>query len=67
MNIDANSTQIMEQNDNLYDDKSICAEILTLEKYRPCPNCNEKSIKGMRGGPDSTCKNCGYKDPCCFD
>ena len=34
---------------------------------RPCPSCNEMSIKEMPGGRDATCKNCGYKDPCCYD
>ena len=34
---------------------------------RKCPECGMKSIKGMPGGRDATCKNCGYKDPCCYD
>jgi hypothetical protein len=34
---------------------------------RECPSCGMMSIKGMPGGADSTCKNCGYKDPCCYD
>jgi len=34
---------------------------------RQCPECGMKSLKGMPGGMDATCKNCGYKDPCCYD
>ena len=34
---------------------------------RECPECGFTTIKGMPGGCDSTCKNCGYKDPCCYD
>lgn len=34
---------------------------------RKCPNCQLFTLKGMPGGRDSTCKNCGYKDPCCYD
>lgn len=37
------------------------------ENVRECPQCGLKSIKGMPGGADSTCQNCGYKDPCCSD
>ncbi|MDP4010791.1 MAG: hypothetical protein Q8P72_01015 [Candidatus Roizmanbacteria bacterium] len=36
-------------------------------EYRPCPECGMNTIKGMPGGRDATCKNCGYKDPCCYD
>jgi hypothetical protein len=32
---------------------------------RPCPACNFPNIKGMPGGRDAVCKNCGFKDPCC--
>jgi len=32
---------------------------------RACPRCFLVTIKGMPGGRDSTCYNCGYKDPCC--
>jgi len=34
---------------------------------RNCPECGLKTIKGMPGGRDATCTNCGYKDPCCYD
>lgn len=34
---------------------------------RECPECGFTTIKGMPGGRDSTCENCGYKDPCCYD
>lgn len=34
---------------------------------RECPQCGFTTIKGMPGGADSTCKQCGYKDPCCYD
>ncbi len=34
---------------------------------RNCPECGQKTIKGMPGGRDATCTNCGYKDPCCYD
>ena len=34
---------------------------------RPCPECGLETIKGMPGGRDATCANCGYKDPCCYD
>jgi predicted RNA-binding Zn-ribbon protein involved in translation (DUF1610 family) len=39
---------------------------LSFEK-RTCPMCGMETIGGMRGSPDSICKNCGYKDPCCYD
>jgi len=29
-----------------------------------CPVC-KKEIGLMPGGRDSTCHNCGFKDPCC--
>jgi len=29
-----------------------------------CPLCGEK-ISALPGTRDSTCKNCGFKDPCC--
>jgi uncharacterized paraquat-inducible protein A len=34
---------------------------------RKCPECGMETIMGMPGGKDATCKNCGYKDPCCYD
>jgi len=34
---------------------------------RECPECGFPTIYGMPGGRDATCKNCGYKDPCCYD
>jgi predicted RNA-binding Zn-ribbon protein involved in translation (DUF1610 family) len=34
---------------------------------RECPECGMNTIKGMPGGRDATCTNCGYKDPCCYD
>lgn len=34
---------------------------------RACPMCNMMTLKGMPGGRDATCINCGYKDPCCYD
>ena len=34
---------------------------------RECPMCGLTTIKGMPGGRDATCTNCGYKDPCCYD
>ncbi len=34
---------------------------------RECPECGFTTIKGMPGGRDATCTNCGYKDPCCYD
>jgi len=34
---------------------------------RECPECGLDTIKGMPGGRDATCENCGYKDPCCYD
>ncbi len=37
------------------------------ENIRECPFCGLNSLKGMPGGRDSTCKNCGFKDPCCYD
>lgn len=37
------------------------------EDYRPCPSCGFMTIVGMNGGRDATCKNCGYKEPCCSD
>lgn len=38
-----------------------------LEEKRECPECGFTTIKGMPGGRDATCTNCGYKDPCCYD
>ncbi|MBP7832380.1 MAG: hypothetical protein KA035_01270 [Candidatus Levybacteria bacterium] len=29
-----------------------------------CPVC-ETVIGAFPGGRDATCKNCGFKDPCC--
>jgi DNA-directed RNA polymerase subunit RPC12/RpoP len=37
------------------------------ENERSCPECGLQSIFGMPGGRDAVCKNCGYKDPCCYD
>lgn len=37
------------------------------ENKRECPECGMMSIRGMPGGREATCKNCGYKDPCCYD
>lgn len=37
------------------------------ENERMCPSCGFLTLKGMPGGGDSTCTNCGYKDPCCYD
>lgn len=37
------------------------------ENLRSCPECGKISLKGMPGGRDSVCYNCGYKDPCCYD
>lgn len=37
------------------------------ENERNCPECGLPSIFGMPGGRDAVCKNCGYKDPCCYD
>lgn len=34
---------------------------------RECPQCGFTTIQGMPGGRDSTCTQCGYKDPCCSD
>ncbi len=34
---------------------------------RICPSCELLILQGMPGGRDSVCKNCGYKDPCCYD
>jgi hypothetical protein len=34
---------------------------------RQCPQCEHMTIKEMPGGRDAVCKNCGYKDPCCYD
>ncbi len=34
---------------------------------RNCPSCQLLTLQGMPGGRDSVCKNCGYKDPCCYD
>lgn len=39
---------------------------LSFDK-RECPKCGMDTISGMRGSADAICKNCGYKDPCCFD
>ena len=36
-------------------------------QIRECPECGFATIKGMPGGRDATCGNCGYKDPCCYD
>lgn len=32
-----------------------------------CPSCRMFSLKGMPGGRDAICKNCGFKEPCCGD
>ena len=37
------------------------------DNVRKCPECEMMTLKGMPGGRDATCKNCGYKDPCCYD
>ncbi len=37
------------------------------DNIRECPECGFTTIKGMPGGRDATCTNCGYKDPCCYD
>jgi ribosomal protein S27AE len=37
------------------------------DNVRECPECGFTTIKGMPGGRDATCGNCGYKDPCCYD
>lgn len=42
-------------------------EKIAKNYIRPCPSCNEMSIKEMPGGRDAVCKFCGYKDPCCYD
>ena len=34
---------------------------------RTCPFCKYNTIAGMAGSVHATCKNCGYKDPCCYD
>jgi len=34
---------------------------------RVCPYCNQLTLNGMPGSVESICKNCGYKDPCCYD
>ncbi|MGV8085836.1 MAG: hypothetical protein ACP5N9_06320 [Candidatus Bilamarchaeum sp.] len=31
----------------------------------PCPNCGE-SMSAIRGSMVAKCKNCGFKDSCCF-
>ncbi len=37
------------------------------DTIRECPECGYTTIKGMPGGRDAICTNCGYKDPCCYD
>lgn len=39
-------------------------ELSSLVPTQPCPNCGEV-IGALPGGRDATCKNCGFKDPCC--
>lgn len=34
---------------------------------RPCLYCGLATLIGMPGGRDSTCENCGYKGPCCYN
>ena len=40
---------------------------MTDNNLRNCPSCEFETLMGMPGGKDSTCRNCGYKDPCCYD
>ncbi len=40
---------------------------LNEDNIRKCPFCGLNSLKGMPGGKDSICENCGFKDPCCYD
>ncbi len=42
-------------------------ERMNTDNLRACPSCGLESLKGMSGGKDSICENCGYKDPCCYD
>lgn len=37
------------------------------DNLRECPECGLVTLKGMPGGKDAICDNCGYKDPCCYD
>jgi|GEM_PF-3227448 len=36
----------------------------TIARSQLCPVCKSE-IGLMPGSRDATCRNCGYKDPCC--
>lgn len=42
-------------------------DLQNRDNRRECPSCGEWTLKGMPGGRDAHCENCGYKDPCCYD
>jgi predicted RNA-binding Zn-ribbon protein involved in translation (DUF1610 family) len=33
--------------------------------YKPCPNCGQM-MYAIRGSVIARCRNCGFKDACCF-
>jgi predicted RNA-binding Zn-ribbon protein involved in translation (DUF1610 family) len=49
------------------DTVTIQVELGDSYDLRECPECGMMTLKGMPGGRDATCVNCGYKDPCCYD
>lgn len=48
------------------EERALC-HFANKNNERECPQCGFTTIQGMPGGRDSTCKQCGYKDPCCTD
>jgi hypothetical protein len=51
-------TVLNMSNSPFFPEKEICGKI-------PCPDCAEP-IFAVRGSFSARCKNCGFKDACCF-
>jgi hypothetical protein len=41
------------------------AQMATTEREMPCPVCGHP-MPDLKGGKDSICPVCGFKDSCCY-
>ena len=60
-------TKFMDTSNNDSEEKIKERIEIPKNNERICPMCSLLTLKGMPGGRDATCTNCGYKDPCCYD